>query len=107
MFIKKILVTLSVISFATSCAPINQNSDVLNKNSLIKTNAVDSNNSSDVMKKLNDILNKSGKISDEDINISVYSSVANTVVGINSTIVEKGFFRQNLVKGSGSGVVGK
>lgn len=77
----------------------------LDKSSIIKINATQSTQSNEVTDKLKSILEKNGKLADEDINISVYSSVSNAVVGINTTSIEKGIFSSTYVKGTGSGVI--
>ncbi|MFN8672594.1 MAG: trypsin-like peptidase domain-containing protein [Candidatus Sericytochromatia bacterium] len=103
---KKLILSISLFLFIFSCSNPNQlNLLQTDKASLLKVNTTDSNKNNEVLNKLKDILEKNGKISDEDINITVYNSVVASVVGINTTSVEKGFFRQNVVKGSGSGFI--
>jgi S1-C subfamily serine protease len=46
-----------------------------------------------------------GKLSEEDINTTVYSSSINSVVSINSTSITRNFFNSQVVKGTGSGVI--
>jgi S1-C subfamily serine protease len=66
---------------------------------------LDTTKKNDVPDKLNEIIQKTGKLSEEDINVTVYKNVISAVVGINTTSVERNFFSFVPVKGTGSGVI--
>jgi S1-C subfamily serine protease len=60
----------------------------------------------EVLAKLSSFIDKNGNLTEEDINVSVYSSVNESVVGINTTsIAKRNIFTSNVVKGTGSGVL--
>jgi len=50
-------------------------------------------------------LSENGKISEEDINIAVYSSSIKSVVSINTMAISKNFFSSQIIRGTGSGVI--
>lgn len=60
---------------------------------------------SQVPTKLNSILQTTGQVTDEDINVTVYKSAISSVVGITTTSNSRSYFNFNAVKGTGSGVI--
>ncbi len=90
MVLKKI--ALIIILLLSACTSPNQK-------------LVDSTKKNEVPGKLDDIIQKTGKLSDEDINITVYNTVSSSVVGINTTSIARTFFSFVPVKGTGSGVI--
>ncbi len=63
------------------------------------------NTNSEVPAKLNSILQSSGQVSDEDINVTVYKSSITSVVGINTTSTSRSYFNFTPVRGTGSGSI--
>jgi S1-C subfamily serine protease len=53
--------------------------------------------------KLKAIVEKTGQLSDEDINVTVYRDVSDSVVAVNTTTVSRSYFSFQPVKGTGTG----
>src|SRR5687767_9383227 len=64
---------------------------------------IDSSVINETPSKLNEIIQKTGQLSDEDINITVYKIAVQSVVAINTTSLSRSFFSLQPVKGTGSG----
>lgn len=60
---------------------------------------------SQVPTRLNSILQTTGQVTDEDINVTVYKSTISSVVAITTTSTSRSYFNFNAVKGTGSGVI--
>lgn len=91
---KKYIITFVSMLLLTSCG-------INTPNKL----ALDTSKKEEVVSNLVKILDSSGKVTDEDINIQVYKSVSGAVVGIQTTSVERKVFNFSYVKGTGSGVI--
>lgn len=86
-----LFITIVILSTLNSCS--NQPIQILPNN--VKNTTLES-----LSKLLED-----GKLSEEEINITVYNSSIDSVVSINSTTISRNFFNSQVIKGTGSGVI--
>jgi S1-C subfamily serine protease len=93
MKLKSTLVIFSLF-LLTSCG-------IANPNKL----SLDASKKEEVVSNLTSILDSTGKVTDEDINVQVYKAVSDAVVGIQTTSLERKVFNFSYVKGTGSGVI--